>query len=157
MDDFGEIEPKPLSRWVTVPLGLLLTPFTLLCVIGSASLLIAPNVPPTLLTVSLSSLFMAGSIWVFLLSLRLVFANPRKGGNFISPFALRAIALVFVAIPVAALVTGSFSKNAGVHSVMTILYMGIVVRLFSMARVRAQNSSSHEHGGAEEGRPGRTR
>lgn len=63
MDQFGqeEAEEKTLPRWVTIPLGIVLAPFTLLCVIGSASLLLAPRVPPSILTVSLGTIFFAGS------------------------------------------------------------------------------------------------
>ncbi len=139
MDDFQELEPQPLPRWVTIPFGLLLVPITLICIIGSASLLIAPNVPPSLLTVSLGSLFLAGSIWAFQLALRLVFTSPKGRRKLIPPIGLRAIALVFAAIPIVALITGTFWEKPMLHSIMTIAYIGIVIRLLAMAKSRAQD------------------
>jgi hypothetical protein len=140
MEDYEEVEAKPLPRWVTMPLGLLLTPFTLICVIGSASLLVAPNVPPSLLTVSMGSIFLVGSLWVFYLSLRLLFVNPKSSSNFISSVGLKVIALVFAVIPVMSLFIGTFWEKPVIHSIMTIAYIGIVFRLWGVANYRRQNA-----------------
>ena len=140
MEEYEEIEPKPLPRWVTIPLGLLLTPFTLICVIGSATLLVAPNVPPSLVTISLGSVFLGGSLWVFYLSLRLLFVNPKTKSKFISPFGLRAVALVFAVIPVVSIIVGTFWEKPIIHSIMTIAYVGIVFRLWGMAGQRVTNA-----------------
>jgi len=140
IEDYEEIEPKPLPRWVTIPLGIVLAPFTLLCVVGSSILLLAPNVPPTALTVSLGSLFLAGSLWVFYLSLRLLFVSPKSKSGFINPIGLRAIALVFAAIPIASVILGTFWEKPVIHSIMTVVYIGIVSRLWRMAKHRAQNA-----------------
>ena len=140
MEEYEEIEPKPLPRWVTIPLGILFTPFTLICVIGSATLLLAPNVAPTLLTVSLGSMFLAGSLWMFYLSLRLLFANPKGGTKFISPVGLKLVALVFAVIPIISIILGTFWEKPVVHSIMTIAYIGIVLRLWGMANQRGKNA-----------------
>ncbi|MBB3166961.1 hypothetical protein [Simiduia aestuariiviva] len=140
MEQYEEIEPKPLPRWVTIPLGILFAPFTFICVIGSATLLVAPNVPPTVLTVSLGSIFLAGSLWVFYLSLRLLFVNPKGSTKFISPVSLKIIALVFAAIPIISIVLGTFWEKPVVHSIMTIAYIGIVFRLWGVANLRGQNA-----------------
>lgn len=140
MEEYEKLEPKPLPRWVTIPLGIVLTPFTFLCVIGSSTLLLAPNVPPSVLTVSLGSLFLAGSLWVFYLSLRLLFANPKGQSSFISPNGLRAIALVFAVIPIISLVLGTFWEKPVIHGVMTVAYIGIVLRLWDVAKHREQNA-----------------
>jgi hypothetical protein len=140
MEEYEEIESKPLPRWVTIPLGILFTPFTLICVIGSATLLVAPNVPPTLLTVSLGSIFLAGSLWVFYLSLRLLFVSPKGSTKFISPVGLKVIALVFAAIPIISIITGTFWEKPVVHSIMTIAYIGIIFRLWSVASLRRKNA-----------------
>ena len=140
MDEHEEVEPKPLPRWVTIPIGLIFAPLTLLCVIGSGILLVAPNVSPTILTVSMGSVFLAGSLWVFYLSLRLLFVSPKDGAKFISPVGLRVIALVFAAIPVISIVLGTFWEKPIIHSVMTIGYIGIVLNLWSIAGQRGQNA-----------------
>ncbi|OFI33034.1 hypothetical protein [Alteromonas lipolytica] len=140
MDEYDDIEPKPLPRWVLIPLGIVLVPFTLLCVIGSSMLLLAPNVPPNLLTISLGSLFLAGSLWFFYLSLRLLFVNPKNQSGFIAPMGLRAIALVFAVIPVASLILGTFWEKPLIHSIMTVAYIGIVLRLWGMAKNRAKSA-----------------
>ncbi len=140
MEEYQEFEPKPLPRWVTIPLGLFLAPITLICVIGSLSLLLAPNVPPTAITVSISSLFLAGSLWVFFLSFRLIFVDPKSKSKLISQNGLRAIALVFAVIPIVSLVLGTFWEKPIVHSIMTIAYIGIMLRLWGMANERKQNA-----------------
>lgn len=133
MEEHEEIEPRPLPRWITFPLGVVLVPFTLLCVFGSALTLVAPNVPPSLLTVSIGSLFLAGSLWVFYLSLRLLFVSPKGNAKFISPVGLRIIALVFVAIPITSIALGTFWEKPVIHSLMTVGYIGIVLGLWGMA------------------------
>ncbi len=140
MDEHEEIEPKPLPRWITLPLGLVFVPFTLLCVLGSSIILVEPNVPPSFLTVSIGSLFLAGSVWVFYLSLRLLFVSPKGNSKFISPAGLRIIALIFVAIPIISIALGTFWEKPIIHSLMTIAYIGIVLRLWGMAGWRDQNA-----------------
>ncbi|MDP1932797.1 MAG: hypothetical protein Q8L60_15200 [Gammaproteobacteria bacterium] len=140
MENYEEIEPKTLPRWVTIPLGMVLAPFTLICVIGSSALLLAPNVPPSFLTVSLGTLFLAGSLWVFYLSLRLLFVSPKGQASFITPIGLRAIALVFALIPIVSLLLGTFWEKPLIHSFMTTVYIGLVLRLWGIAKHRAQNA-----------------
>ena len=108
--------------------------------VGSGALLISPNVTPTLFTVSISSLFLAGSVWVFYLSLRLIFINPKKNSNFVSPMGLKAIALIFALIPVVSLITGSFLEKPIIHSIMTIAYIGVILSLLRLAKKRSEIS-----------------
>jgi hypothetical protein len=140
MEEHEEIEPKPLPRWITIPLGIVFTPFTFLCVIGSAILLVAPNVPPTLLTISLGSVFLGGSLWVFYLSLRLLFVNPKGKSKFMPPLGLKVIALVFAVIPIISIVLGTFWEKPIIHSIMSIAYIGIILRLWGLANHRRQNA-----------------
>ncbi|MGH1439933.1 MAG: hypothetical protein ACRBBR_07485 [Cellvibrionaceae bacterium] len=140
MEEYDQVEPKPLPRWVTFPLGIFFVPFTFLCVIGSSTLILAPNVPPSVLTVSLGSIFLAGSLWVFYLSLRLLFINPKGNSTFIAPIGLKAIALVFAVIPIISLIVGSFWEKPLLHIVMTVAYIGIVFKLWGMAKYRKQNA-----------------
>ncbi|WP_374535656.1 hypothetical protein [Chitinimonas taiwanensis] len=140
MDERSEIEPAPLSRWITLPLGLVLTPFTFLCAFGSSTLLYAPNVPPTFASITISSIFFIGSLWVFYLSLRLVFVNPKGKSSFINPTGLRAFGLVFALIPIVSLVTGSFWDRPFVYGIMSIIYFGVTMKLFSIAKIREKSA-----------------
>ncbi len=140
MEEREEFESKPLPRWVTILLGIVFTPFTLICVIGSAVIILAPSVPPSFITVSLGSIFLAGSLWVFYLSLRLLFVNPKSSSKFISPVGLKLVALAFAAIPIISLFTGTFWEKPLVHSSMTIAYIGVVFRLWGMANLRRSNA-----------------
>ena len=139
-EEYEEIEPKPLPRWITILLGMVLTPLTLLCVIGSSILLLAPNVPSTFLTISIGSLFLAGSLWVFYLSLRLLFVSPKSKGSFIAPIGLRVIAMVFAVIPIVSIIIGTFWEKPVIHSIMTVAYIGVVIRLWGIAKYRAENA-----------------
>ncbi|QEI11229.1 hypothetical protein [Cellvibrio japonicus] len=136
MENHSQLESKPLPRWVTFPLGIILLPVTLVCVIGSSTLLFVPNIPPSFLTIAIGSIFLAGSLWTFYLSFRLLFVPPRGGTDFISPFGLRAIALVFAVIPIISLFLGTFWEKPIIHSIMTIAYIGIVIQLWGMAKQR---------------------
>ena len=140
MEEHKEIEPESLPRWITIPLGLILIPFTFLCVIGSSVILLAPNIPRSFLTVLLGSLFLAGSLWVFYLSFRLVFVNPKGKSKFIPPIGLRIIAVVFAAIPLISLILGSFWEKPIIHSIMAIAYIGIVIKFWSLANHRKYHS-----------------
>lgn len=102
--------------------------------------LVAPNVPPSLLTISIGSLFLSGSLWVFYLSLRLLFVSPKSNAKFMSPVGLIIIALLFVAIPVISVALGTFWEKPIIQSLMTIAYIGIVLRLWGMADQRGQNA-----------------
>jgi hypothetical protein len=140
MEEHEEVEPRPLPRWITMPLGVIFVPITLLCVVGSALILVAPNVPPSIMTVSLGSLLLAGSLWVFYLSLRLLFVSPKGSAKFISPVGLRIIALLFATIPVVSVALGAFWEKPIINSLMTIAYIGIVLRLWGIAGQRGKNA-----------------
>jgi len=135
MEENQELESEPLPRWVTIPLGLLLAPFTFICVLGSFTLLFLPDVNPAI-SLSIGGIFFAGSLWVFFLSVRLIFVNPKSKSKFISPNGLRAIALVFFLIPIISLALGTFWEKPLIHSIMTIAYIAVVLRLWSMAKDR---------------------
>ena len=140
MDDFQIKGDSTLPRWVSIILGILLTPITLVCVIGCLALLTTPNVPPTFLTISLSSVFLAGSLWMLSLSLRLIFISPKKAKGLMSPLGLKVVALIFALIPIISLITGTFWEKPLLYSVMSVLYFGIVVRLWGLANSRGKNA-----------------
>jgi len=140
MDRFMGNEPKLLPRWITIILGLFFTLITFICVIGSAIIIFSPSVPPSIITISLGSVFLVGSIWVFYLSLRLLIIKPKSNKHYISPNGLRIIALVFAFIPVLSLITGSFWEKPAMYSTMAIGYFGLASALFKMAKNREENA-----------------
>lgn len=140
MDDQDNIEPPSLSRWITVPLGLLLAPFTILCVAGSLMLLLSPNIEPTLMSLSVGGTFLAGSVWFFYLSLLLIFGNPKRKVSFIGPLALRVIALIFTTIPLISFISGTFWEKPIVNTILTAAYLSVVVKILSMAKHRSKNT-----------------
>ena len=131
------VEPKSLPRWITLPLGLVLFPFTLLCILGSAIMLLAPNVPPSIFTISIGSVFLIGSIWVSLLLFRLIVSNPKKSKGFVSPVVLRIIGVLFVAMPIMALAVGTFMDKPVIYSIQAIIYFCVAAQLFRIANIRA--------------------
>lgn len=54
----------------------------------------------------------------------------------VSPVGLRIIALVFAGIPIISIVLGTFWEKPIIHSLMTIAYIGIVLRLWNVAGQR---------------------
>jgi hypothetical protein len=134
-------EPNTLPRWVTIPVGLVLFPFALLCGAGSLDILVAPKVPPSAFTISIGSVLLAGSVWVSTLALRLIFIRPSQSKRLVSPIGLRVIGLIFAAIPITSVILGTFWEKPFVHSVMTIAYFGGVFQLFRLAKIRATKAN----------------
>ena len=146
-------EPKTLPRWVTILLGIILVPFALMSVIGSLVVLLAPNVPYSVLTIFLGTVFLAGSLWVLLLSLRLIFISPNNRKGFISPTALKVGAAIFASIPIVSLLIGKFWERPVAYGIMTVAYIGMIYRALAMARQREKRSRqiSQEANGSPKG------
>ncbi|MGX1113686.1 hypothetical protein ACSSVW_003115 [Pseudoalteromonas sp. MBR-15] len=99
--------------------------------------MLAPNVPPSVFTVSIGSVFLIGSIWVSLLSFRLIVSSPKNRKGFVSPIALRLIGVLFIAMPIMAVMVGTFMDKPVIHSVQAIIYFFVAARLFRIANFRA--------------------
>ena len=136
MEKIPNIEPRPLNRWITVLSGIVLLPFSILCIISSGFILIAPDASPNLFTVSIGSLLLLGSIWVFYLSIRLLLVDPKSHKKFINPSGLKISALIFILIPVVSLLTGTFWEKPILHGMMVFIYFGIAMQLFNIAKHR---------------------
>ncbi len=133
-------DTNSLPRWVAIPIGLLLLPFTLASCIGSAALIFAPNIPPTFRSLALSGIFLAGSIWAFYISLRLVFINQNGNKKLISPLGLRVISLIFLAIPIISLLLGTFWEKPILYSFLTVAYISIFLQLIYLAKQRERKA-----------------
>ena len=85
--DVREIE---LPRWVQVPVGIVLSLFTLLCGFASAYLLFVPNKRAPILAFVVGFILLLGCAWVLEKCFRLITGRKTRGG-LMSPSALRIV------------------------------------------------------------------
>ncbi len=83
--DVREIE---LPRWVQVPVGIVLSLFTLLCGFASAYLLFDPNKRAPILAFVVGFILLLGCAWVLEKCFRLITGRKKRGG-LMTPRALR--------------------------------------------------------------------
>ena len=143
MEELPDIEPKPLPRWITLLSGVVLLPFSGLCVISSGFILIAPQSADRFLTTTIGSVLLLGSLWVLHLSVRLLFISPKSGKKFIHPLGLRISALIFILIPVISIAVGTFWEKPIMHSIMSIVYFMVAAQLLGIARNRQDSKKKH--------------
>ena len=75
--DVREIE---LPRWVQVPVGIVLSLFTLLCGFASAYLLFVPNKRAPILAFVVGFILLLGCAWVLEKCFRLITGRKKRGG-----------------------------------------------------------------------------
>jgi len=112
-----------------------LTPITLLCVIGSGTLFTLPNVrgsPPLL---CLAGAITLGSLWTVSLCARLIFGLGRAAGLF-GPLALRIIAIGALGIVISGLFTGYYAERPVVGGVMALSYVLVARRFWALGKFR---------------------
>src|SRR5438876_9085123 len=83
-EDVSEIE---LPRWVQVPVGIVLSLFTLLCGFASAYLLFVPNKKAPILAFVVGFILLLGCLWVLAKCFRLIRArarSPKKARKYIT-------------------------------------------------------------------------
>ena len=98
--DVQEIE---LPRWVQVPVGIMLSLFTLLCGLASAYLLFVPNKRAPTLAFVVGFILLLGCAWVLEKCFRLITGRQKRGG-LMTPRALRVVSFFLLIFPV----VGSF-------------------------------------------------
>lgn len=121
-----DIEPNPLPRRSTILTGVLLAPVALVCVFSSATLIVDHNIPATLTSKIIGTEFLLVSLWVFYLSMRLIFSKPKSSKKFLSPRSRHVVALIFIAMPLVALVASSFWEKPVIYSIMIFSYIFIL-------------------------------
>src|SRR5258708_16772309 len=95
-EDFREIE---LPRWVQVPVGIVLSLFTLLCGFASAYLLFVPSKRAPILAFVVGFILLLGCAWVLEKCFRLITARKNRGG-LMTPRPLRVLSFFFLIFPV---------------------------------------------------------
>ena len=142
MNDSPPLEPQEseLPRWVQVPVGLVLGLFTLLCGLGSLSLLLVPNKQSPVLAVVVGLVLLLGCLWVLEKCLRLLTGRKHKGG-LMSPNTLRVVAIFMLVLPIAGLFTGYYREMGAVAIFQAVMYFFGFLGLRALARKREASAS----------------
>ena len=142
-DESAMVAPdeSSLPRWVQVPLGLLLAAFLLPCLAGSLMLALLPNESAPIMAPSCGVLMSLACAWLFTICWRLV-TGRRTHGGLLPPRALRAVAWLFLLLPLGGLFTGYFASHTSLALAQTTIYIGVFFSLRSLALRRERRSES---------------
>lgn len=127
-------EPPKLSRLVQILAGLLLLPISLVCLAGSAVLVMAPPDKAPLLAMSLGIIFVLLCLWVLWLAVRLLVNRPGRG--LLGATALKASAFLFFALPIGGIFTGYWREKPLIAAIQTLCYLVFAIRLWRLANNR---------------------
>lgn len=142
MENEEYIEEKELPKIVTILVGIVLLPLTLICVIGSLVIILDPQVDNLPLTLGLGSVFLFGSLFGVLKSFQMIFCIKQKTGGLLSPVALRFLSIVLLIIPVVSVVSGTFMEAPYTRSIQTVVYVLAFLGLNKLATVRSKNANT---------------
>lgn len=135
-----ESEGGQVPPWITAPVGLLLIPIVLLCVVGSIMVIFIPNPPNPTFNLVGGSVMTVLSVWGLGQVTRLAFNKRRRTGGLFSPVALRVMSVGAILIPVTALILGTFWERPVMHTLMAISYMLAASNLWQMASRRQREA-----------------
>ena len=138
-EDFREIK---LPRWVQVPVGIVLSLFTLLCGFASAYLLFVPNKRAPILAFVVGFILLLGCAWVLEKCFRLITGRKKRGG-LMTPSALRVVSSLLI-FPVVGLFTGYYREMGAVAIYQAVMYLFGFFGLRALARKRETNSVKKE-------------
>jgi len=133
-----ENEDVHLPRWVLVPTGILLGLFTMLCLLGSVTLIFAPNEKAPILALVVGIVWALACCWVLEKCYRLITGKKNNGG-LMSPNTLRSIGWLFLLLPVGGLFTGYFVSHTFFALVQTAADVSIFFGLRRLAAFRETN------------------
>lgn len=138
MDSLPPASKKDIARWIQIPVGLVLSAFILLCLLGSVSLMVdhKPNAP--VLAPLLGALMTLACLWLLSMAMRLLLGK-RKSGGLMGPRTLRLVGWLFLLIPVTAILSGSFFEHTVRSLVMTAAYVSI---FFAVRRLASQREAA---------------
>ncbi len=139
-DDMQEIE---IAGWVQVPIGVILSIFTLLCGFASAYLLFVPNKKAPILAFVVGVVLLLGCVWVLAKCFRLITGKKAKGG-LMSPTTLRVISVFLLVLPVVGLFTGYYREMGAVAIYQAVMYFFGFLGLRALARKREANGVPKE-------------
>ena len=133
----SEIEPedRQLPRWVLVPVGVVLGLFTMLCLIGSATLVFAPSDKAPIMAPVIGIIWIIACCWVLEKCFRLITGKKNRGG-LMSPNTLRFVGWFFLLLPIGGLFTGYFVTPTFFAIVQTGAYISIFFGLRALAAYR---------------------
>lgn len=135
-EDVREIE---LPRWVQIPIGIILSLFTLLCGFASAYLLFVPNKKAPILAFVAGLILLLGCVWVLAKCFRLITGRKHRGG-LMSPRALRIVSACLLVLPLIGLFTGYYREMGAVAIYQAVMYFFGFLGLRALARRRETGS-----------------
>lgn len=145
--DFPETEGVreiELPRWIQVPVGIILSLFTLLCGFASAFLLFVSNKKSPILAFVVGLVLLLGCIWVLAKCFRLITGKKTKGG-LMSPTALRVVSVVVLVLPVVGFFTGYYREMGAMGVFQAVMYFFTFFGLRALARKRESNRETNHH------------
>lgn len=133
-------EDRRLPRLVQVLAGIVLGLFTLLCLAGSLMMLFMPNEKAPVLAHVFGAAWTVVCGWMLSVCVRLIRGKEARGG-LMSPPTLKAIAWLFVLLPVGGLFTGYFLTHTVVAVIQSAAYISIFFGLQRLAAYREENGA----------------
>jgi len=133
--ELGEAREIELPRWVQVPIGIVLSLFTLLCGFASAYLFFVPNKKAPVLVSVVGASLLLGCLWVLAKCCRLITGRKKRGG-LMSPRALRVVSFFLLVFPVAGLFTGYYRERGVIAIFQGVMYFFGFFGLRALARKR---------------------
>ncbi len=144
----NELMPPParVSRWITLPLGLLLIPVLALCVIGGVSLFIDPPKDLALARMIVGTVVLAASFGFGVVVFRLISGRESPHGGLFPPSALKGLAIVFGAMPIGLAFTGIYSDEPirSLAVAATWIFMAVAMWRAATRRIRRAASVDSE-------------
>jgi hypothetical protein len=149
----GDGEPA-VPRPVQVAAGLLLLPFLLLSLAGSALLVISPPGKNTIPAMVVGSLMVLVIVWAASKLVRLV-CGRRARGSLLEPIALCLFGVFLLLVPWAGVASRPDARWDTLAVIWALAYAWIGVALFRMARARSRTSAQPElpHDGSDSDEP----
>lgn len=131
-----EIRLRNVPRWIEVPVGLLLSAWTLLCIAGSLALMIVKTEQNWLFCKVFGTLMLLASVWSLQKSVSFI-SGRSATGVLLSPITLRIASALFLLMPIGGLFTGYYKENGVMALVQAGTYLFIISPgLWKLARVR---------------------
>ena len=137
-----------LPRWVQVPIGVILTLFTLLCGFASAYLFFVPNKKAPVLVFVVGAILLLGCLWVLAKCFRLITGRRHRGG-LMSPRALRVVSFFLLVFPVVGLFTGYYRERGAIAIFQAVMYFFGFFGLRALARKRENHEPNQPDQKAE--------
>ena len=133
-------EELSLPRWVQIPVGILLLPVTLLCVVGAISIFGIPKVQGDPLLQLVTGVICALCLWAVVLAVRLIFGLRGKYG-LMGPVALRIGAIVAVGLVIGGAFTGVYVEHPVRSVILAVVYIAVSIRLWRLAAHRSRRAA----------------